>query len=148
MTTTKTCRRCHDDQPADTDHYYRDTDSPDGLTTICKTCKRSRERERQHSRSLRRAEQPVCHACPSDRCDETFVCGNCGRELNVCATLVGGFGAADRGELECVYCFERRVLGPVWVSAWGGKFHNVADDDKIEAVVRAAVRYQRRDGVA
>ncbi|MNZ06736.1 hypothetical protein D3C78_234930 [compost metagenome] len=36
--TTKTCRTCHEELPADAEFFYRSRRSPDGLRSECKVC--------------------------------------------------------------------------------------------------------------
>jgi len=81
----------------------------------------------------------TCHACDEGRCAETFTCRVCGRELNTCRDLVGGF---DHPGLECVHCFELRMFGPDWAPAWRQTLRNVSNHEGIERIVEAAVAYR------
>lgn len=62
----------------------------------------------------------TCTACeeadkPDGRCGETFTCGTCGKNLNSCRFRAQGM---DGEPIECVHCYEERVLGPEWREAW------------------------------
>jgi hypothetical protein len=48
----------------------------------------------------------TCTACEED-CEKTYVCGICGEEKNLCATMVGGF---ERPTGICTRCFHRAMF--------------------------------------
>lgn len=53
-----------------------------------------------------------CAACERD-CGATFICERCGRRLNVCTHLVGGFERLEVRRV-CAFCRDSALLPHDW----------------------------------